>query len=351
MRHGPGWPGNTSGMSRIGVVGLATLGTSSIVAVAAAATPAPTTPPAPQTFEQLAQGAAPLANIDSLVWAMTATCTSGDDLAQRQCRLVRDAVVTELTSRPLLVDVAEAFTVGAWDVNKKSAPMSLRGCLSCDGIEVDGTRWYVTGSLDGKYGSGPKIGKDGASGGVLHETARTFRDDAAAVEWQTAVGPRLRTQLLVSVPGSPTWENNGKSGITVKILGYRVYDACDGTITSSLPAASAGPKDKAACAPTAAATASTEVLPASLTAPVISAAMAPAKTAAMACYDDYGVAGEAQLKLGITGEGSVFSVEQKGDFVGTPTGACVDAAVRKLTFPRTSKAKAWITYPIVIQPQ
>lgn len=337
------------------------LGTTTLVALAAAPRseagtpvakpPAPTSPPPAKTFEDLAQGAAPLANVDSLVWAMTATCTSGDDLAQRQCRLVRDAAKAELTSRPLLVDVAEAFTVGAWDVNKKSAPMALRGCLACDGVEVDGTRWYVTGSLDGKYSSGPRIGKDGVSGGVLHESARTFRDDAAAVEWQTSVGPRLRTQLLVSVPGSPTWDNNGKSGITVQILGYRVYDACDGTIASSMPAASAGPKDKAACAPAAATSTKAEVLPASLTAPMITAAMAPAKTAAMACYEDYGVAGEAQLKLGITGEGAVFSVEQKGDFVGTPTGACVDAAVRKLTFPRTSKAKAWITYPIVIQPE
>jgi hypothetical protein len=339
-------------MNRIAAAGAAVV----VGALIASSSGARAADPAP-TFEKLAEGAAPLANIDSLVWAMTASCSAGDDLAQRQCRLVRDAAVKELTSKPLLVDVDDAFTVGAWDVNKKSVPMSLVGCLACDGVALDGTTWHVTGSLDGSYSSGPKVGKDGPRGGVLHETARTFRDDAAAVAWQTSVGGRLRTQLLVTVPGSPTWTNNGLRGITVKILGYRVYDPCDGSIVSSLPTAGPGPMSKSACAEKPAAEGGTiggpapEKLPEKLTAPMVTAAMLPAKAAAMACYEDYGVTGEASLKLGVSGEGQVFSVEQKGDFVGTPTGECIDAAVRKLTFPRTKTAKAWLTYPILIRPE
>ena len=173
-------------------------------------------------------------------------CQSGNPLANQTaggCRVLsqqyRSQCVGQLIRRTDLADLADLlkdFLVvhGVQGVLVDLAEFSGdkdRGVfddldLALVGHEVaDGPVFVGRGTKDGDLLALFAFnGKDGAKGGVLHETSRTFRDDAAAVAWQTSVGKRLHTQLLVSVPSSPTWTNNGMRGITVKIHGYRVYD-------------------------------------------------------------------------------------------------------------------------------
>lgn len=306
-----------------------------LLALVAAAVWAPASALAEPTFDDAAASATSIASVDTLVWSLAASCEGGDDLAQRQCRLTRDASAKALAGRTLLLQLEPGtFEVGPWDGNKKSTPLTLRGCLDCNGVIVDGKRWLVTAARPGKVAAGK-------TGGVLHQTARTFRDDAAAVAWATTVVPRLVAQALVRLPaGRPTGGT-----LALELVGYRVYDPCDGLIVLAEPSAATVAKDPKACGPVPGGDAAV----AELTPTMLQAALAPAKAAAVACHERFGVDGKATMKLVIGGDGAIVALEQQGDFVDTPTGACLEAAVRDVRFPRSNKRETKVSYPLVLR--
>jgi hypothetical protein len=86
-----------------------------------------------------------------------------------------------------------------------------------------------------------------------------------------------------------------------------------------------------------------------LTTAQINEAMADTREAADECYGAYGIEGMASFKLVIGASGSLTKAEQAGDFVGTPTGVCLDKAVQKARFPKSKKKGTPITYPIVLR--
>jgi len=332
-----------------------------VTCLGAAATPA--LAEEPKTFEALAGGARTLSRADlaGLTWALSAPCTDGDDLAQRQCKAVRDARAAVLRGETFVVDGdAAAFTVGEWKADSKSVPLVLRGCVAC--VEpIDGL-YVVSAKAAPTWKSGT------AQAAVVHETTRTFKDEAAAKKW-AARATTLRTQLVVRLAAAAggTWERDGKRGLAVDVLGYRVYDPCDGDVVCASPASGKAPTDRKACgeavvegaAPAAPADGEAPVaapkepkapaLPAQLTASDIKASMKPVIDAAKACFDTYGVAGNGKLSYIVAGDGSVLSYELTGDFVDTPTGKCIDKAARAATFPKVKKARFAFTYPLSLQ--
>ena len=316
------------------------------LAVLAAAAPAAR---ADDSFEARARGAEHVRALDGLVWALTAPCDQGDDTARRQCRLVRDGRVSELAGATLLVEAeAGAFAAGAWDAAKKSVPLELTGCIRCAGVEVAGKTWYVV--LAGKP---PHVEGDRLAADRIYDNARTFPDEASASAW-TATLAGARVQLLVKVPAKPRWTAAGKDGIALELVGYRVIAPCDGSIVVASPPSGPAEPDKAHChaAPTAAPAETGGGAPTAppdadeLTPAMVSDAMHPAVAAAQACYDTYGVAGRAKLRLTVSGEGAILKLDQQGDFVGTPTGACIERAVKDVKFPRTRKPKTSFSFPI-----
>ena len=54
------------------------------------------------------------------------------------------------------------------------------------------------------------------------------------------------------------------------------------------------------------------------------------------CYQKFQQNGPADLKMVVSGGGSVTSVAVSGPFAGTPTGACVERAVKGATFPESA---------------
>ena len=54
-----------------------------------------------------------------------------------------------------------------------------------------------------------------------------------------------------------------------------------------------------------------------------------------ACYAKYRVPGTAMVDVVIAKSGAVTSADVTGKFAGTPTGACVERAVKKARFPRS----------------
>lgn len=338
------------------------------IAAVAAAAPAARAEPA---FEDAAARAEPVEGAEglaALVWFRVADCArEADDLARRQCEAVRAARARQRGQRTFLFDMpgAGVVTVGDWDPKKKSAPVTLSPCLACgDGVDVDGRRFQVVGG---------KAGVDGgrAVAAPLATTARVFADEAAYRAWRDGPAGRLRVQWIVRVDGAEVWTRGGVDGVSVRVVGYRAYDPCTGEVVVSDPASRGpAPVDRAACggdagdrggepappddgggdAAPAAGAKPAPPLPRRLSPMQINAAMAPVRKRAIECFDAYGVAGRASFHITVRGaDGKVVEVEQSGDFVGTPTGTCLEDAVRAVTFRPFRKATITFDFPVILQ--
>jgi hypothetical protein len=282
---------------------------------------------ADDTFEAKAQGAQRVKRIENVVWALTATCDKGDDTENRQCRRVRDSRAAELANATLLVDGdADAFDMTAFDAKKKSIGLTLAPCIRCAGVEVEGKSYVVNGGT-----------------AKLYDNAKAFSDESAAKAWTKSIG-NARVQMLVKVPAKAV---DGKT-VKLDIVGYRVWAPCDGSIIVANPPSGPGEADKKACRAVAAEPAQGPAVK-ELTAAVVAEAMKPAVDAAQKCFEKFGVAGKAKLKLTVASDGTIARYEQQGDFANTATGACIDKALEKARFPANGKPKTTISFPITLQ--
>ena len=179
--------------------------------------------------------------VDDLAWAVTATCDAGDDVEQRQCRHVRDQRQKQLAGATLLVEAQpSAFEVGAWSPAKKSVPITLTACIDCAGLKLDTRTLYVTGA--GPYAENGKL-----KAPRLLDTARPFADEATAKKF-LALATGARVEMLVKIPDKVRWQQAGKDGIGLDIVGYRVIARCEGVILVARPEGSTAVPDKTACA-------------------------------------------------------------------------------------------------------
>jgi hypothetical protein len=309
------------------------------------------------SFEALAKSAQPLSRADvaGLVWSLTAPCGDGDELAQRQCKAARDARAAEVRGSTFVVEGdGTAFSLGAFKADSKSSPITLRGCIAC--AEPIGGLYIVSSKAAPTFKGGT------AEAAVVHETTRAFKDEAAAKRWATRL-PSLRIQFVVKVSAAAggMWERDGKKGLALDILAFRVFDPCDGGIVCASPPSGKGPADKKTCGEsvdegtpkdepkTDEPKVDEPVLPAQLDAKDIKNAMKPVVEASKACFDTYGVAGNAKLIYAVSGDGSILTYEQTGEFVDTPTGKCIDKAAKAITFPKSKKKKFGFSYPLNLQ--
>ncbi len=299
---------------------------------------------ADDTFEAKASGAVRVAQIDDLVWALTTPCDKGDDTQQRQCRRLRDTRAAQLANATLILDAdRDAFAFGAWSPQKKSAPMTLSACIKCSGVKVDGQTWFVVGSKEGN--PAPRFEGGKLKAGMLYENARTFPDEASARKF-AAGAAGAKVQLIVKVPPKAKWTDAGKHGLSLDVLGYRVFSPCDGSVVVSSPKAAGGEVDKKACAQMTAKAAGQAAEAGALTPAQIKAAVKPVVEGAKDCYAKFKVAGKGKLRMAIAGDGSLAEYEQQGDFANTPTGACIDAAMKGVSFPASTKDRTPVTVPI-----
>ena len=303
-----------------------------------------------QNFEAAAEKATPVTRLDDVVWAFTGACTAGDDLHQRQCRLVRDKRAKELTGAVLFVEgETAALELTKWSPQKKSLGITVTSCIRCAGIEVEGRKWLVIGSGAAPRFEGPKLRTH-----VLHDATQTFKDEASATAWTKSL-ENARVQYIVKVPDKPKWNVNGRDGLSFEIVGFRVISPCDGTIVASSPLSAGLPPDKKACNGEPVVTdlppegGKPAQLPDALTGAMIKQAMQPVVDAANACFARNKVSGKAKLVMTIGADGTILEYEQQGELVGTPTATCIDTAVKKITFPKTQKPKTKVGFPIVLQ--
>ena len=67
------------------------------------------------------------------------------------------------------------------------------------------------------------------------------------------------------------------------------------------------------------------------------------------CFAQYKVPGLANVSVTIAKSGSVSSASVSGAFSGTPTGSCVERAVKGASFPKFKGAAQSITYPFMLR--
>lgn len=317
------------------------------VAVAFVSTP---TAHADGSFDDLARGAGRLdgADLAGVAWALTAACDQGDGMSQRLCRTVRDHRLATLRAGTWLVDAEPgAFTISPWDPDAKAMLLNLTGCVAC--AKPVGGLYIVSAKAP------PSWTGDVATAVGVHQAARSFPNQGAADRWR-AQAATARGQFVIKL--APAQDGlaatDGHRALAVDILGFRVWQPCDGAIVCASPQADALPAEPAACGQIVAEVAPTAdpgaaALPATLSPDDLKTVLKPVTAAARACFDDYGVPGKAKLIYTVSGAGTITAYEQTGDFVDTPTGRCIDKAAKAVTFPAVQKASFTFTYPINVQ--
>lgn len=197
-------------------------------------------------------------------------------------------------------------------------------------------------------GTAPRVEGGKVRGAALYDNARQFSDEASASAWIKSI-KNARVQMVLKVPDKRRWQVGGKDGLLLDVIGYRVISPCDGGIVLASPASNPVPADRKACIAGSAAAPDGGVGVDVLSASMVQTSMKPVTDAANACFERYGVAGKAKLDITIAGDGTIAKYDQSGDFEGTPTGQCIDTAMRDVQFPRSKKARTKIGYPIVLQ--
>lgn len=302
-------------------------------------------------FDSAAKGARAVHTADGLTalfWSQEAHCSKAKgDFLRRQCKGVRDVRRAKVVQQTYVVDVAGPAIQVELDAAKKLAKVTLRACVACE----------AKGAIVVGNGAHKVTAKDILAASLASET-KAFKKLAQAEHWSKYVGTRLRAQLIVKVPASAEhFKAAGRSGYKVKVVGYRLYDPCQGEVVASKPSSTKGPVQVSACddepamashGPTVAKKPVIEH-PDRLTTSQIKTAMKGVSALADECYDAYQIEGMATFKMVIGGNGKLAKAEQHGDFKGTPTGICLDKAMKTVTFPKSKTKTTPITYPMMLQ--
>jgi len=278
------------------------------------------------------------ADLPGILWATGASDCTGSDLAVRQCRGIQAERARALGGKTFVA----AGDAGA--LERIENGYVVRGCLRCDAAPAIVTRGSVT--VAGDTVVGPELFR--GAGPV---------PPAARVDLYFRLGPRLDPRLgsrLDSRLGRvDRWTQDGKAGVFVDPVGYRVYDGCHGDLVAASPATQAADRDEvsaAACGEGAPATAvASEAAPIQPTAGDVKTAMDAVAPEVARCFDRYGVPGTADVFVEVGGDGDVIYSETRGTFFDTPTGTCVAAAVRQARFPRFLRAPMRLRYPFLLR--
>jgi len=300
------------------------------------------------TFEELAAKAAVLspADLAGMVWSLTAPCDQGDLTAIRRCTIVRDRRAAELRAGTWFVNAEPgAFSISAYSADTADVTLNLAGCVACN--QPVGGLYIVSNK------AAPSFTGEVAVAASVHQTTRSFGDEGQATRWtKRAIASKSQFVVRIADAAGGLFERDGHKGLALEILGYRVYEPCEGTIVSASPTAAPVAPDKAACGNVVDEVVDAGpkvVLPAMLTPSDIKATMRPVTAAAKDCFDNYGVPGRAKLSYTVNGAGAITAFEQTGDFADTPTGRCIDKAAKGVTFPATQKKNFAFTFPINVQ--
>jgi hypothetical protein len=316
-----------------------------------------------QNWQAVSSDAEELRNptaIAALFWSQQVDCaTANSDLAKRQCEGIRKARIGVVSAGTyLLLGDQRAVELGNFDPKKKSAEITVRTCLACEKpLTIEGKPYYLVGNQ-----GAIKLAGDQLLGPDHFSVFRKFSSKEIYDKWRSDALPRLRAEFVVKVTKKDaTWKKGALSGYKVNIVGVRVHDPCDGKIIAAKPQAGKARADKRYCTgepvvekvepePVKVVGPVKPKIPARLSPSDIKTSLRPAREAANKCLEVYGVPGTARFRISISDEGAVVGLKQeKGDFIDTPTGTCIEKAIKGITFPKSKKKKTTVDYPFMLR--
>lgn len=194
---------------------------------AAAAAPAPTKA---ASFEEARANAWPAGDLGALVEPLYSVCPTKDDLARRQCELIKNWHLERLKTRTWYA-VADAVAMKAepYDSTVKTVTVGINGCLSCTHPPVVAGEPRVIATAPPKgMDEGYPIGIDVSSKDL------PFEDAKKAGIWANKIRPRLRVEFIFGV-GQPFDAKSATKGVSISLIGHRLYDSCFGDVLASEP--------------------------------------------------------------------------------------------------------------------
>ena len=260
------------------------------------------------------------ADLAGRLWPVAGRCQDKDAHRRRQCERVRaSALAREAGALVIVPGDAQAIEVGKWEPKSKTVPVTLKGCIACaEPVDLDGKRLKIV-----------------TRGGPVARTERKFDDEASATEWRDAGANHLQSELLVRIPKAPL---RVPGGLAVELVGFRLWDPCDGTLLAGSDGAKPGPIREGACK-------SLARSEQRLGDEDVKEALDPVRQDIQRCAWRFQAQGGGKIAVDVAGDGTIRTAEVRGDFAGTPTGNCVVNAVRKAKFRAFKRDHQLIVFP------
>jgi hypothetical protein len=342
---------------------------------ASAPTPSPTGAPAASTFEDVLGKAELLEDLQTLLVAPTGGCDEAlSPIERARCEGSRAFLRRTLPGRSYwtLGDDPLVLRVGDYDPDVKGYRVSVAGCLACSkplslgGPGPAGPRFVTlrtpaapAAASDAGAASAPAQRTPLASLREAVELNRStvgFDTESEAQSWWADASGNLQVQFVFQ-PAATEWTAPAGRGVSLPLLGFRVFNRCTREVLVSRPPSTndvemavapdclernhAGRNPRSQPAET--------ELEESLSARDLSAAMAAIRPQVAACYARYQVPGRALLDYVVASNGTVQSVRLSGIFTGTPTGTCVMEAARGARFPKFVTVRQQFSYPFFLR--
>jgi len=307
------------------------------------------------TFEGLARTATPSADLSILLAPYFDKCTDKRDIDRMRCESARQHLKKTLPQRSYIIQVRDPAAVGVsdYDAKVKGYKLTFAGCVACSQpvtIGASGEKRMVTLAP-------PRRDAENITEAVaIKRPNLQFDGVPEAKTWLKNVRPHLRAEFVFQ-PQGEEWSFGPSRGFAFKLLGGRVYDACNGDVLASTPP-STGQADRFADEPGCPRAGDEAVsdgpkedenLPTRLTKSDIDKVMGRIKGQVYACYQQFEVPGRAELHFEVAGNGMVQGIKLKGGLEGTPTGECVLEAAKNARFPKFKKDRQAFVYPFMLR--
>jgi hypothetical protein len=329
--------------------------------------PAATGNAAGESYETLGQGAVRTRDIATLLSPFVESCDNEKrDIDRARCQATIAYLRRTLPRRTFAFtsDEPGVVAVSDYDAAVKGYHVALAGCVAC-------TKPITLGKAKEPRLITLKVPEKDADTllKAVSLSRNTFGFDslADAKRWLDAERPFLRAEFLFQpqIVGD-VWTYAGNRGVSLKLVGARVYNRCTGDVLVSKPPSTAtverpsgsqedpscaAARKQAAAAEAAAATPppANDDLPSQLTKALIADAMAKIRPQVFACYQQFKSPGTLELIYMVAGNGTVQSVAVGPAFAGTPTGQCVLQAAKDARFPQFKMEQQKFTYPFFLR--
>jgi hypothetical protein len=319
------------------------------------------------SYEALGQGAVRTRDIATLLSPFVESCeTEKRDIDRARCQATIAYLRRTLPRRTFAFtsDEPGVVAVSDYDAAVKGYHVALAGCVACSKpITIGKAKEPRLITLKVPEKDADTLMK------AVSLSRNTFGFDslADAKRWLDAERPFLRAEFLFQpqIVGD-VWTYAGNRGVSLKLVGARVYNRCTGDVLVSKPpstgmaerplpgredpsCAAARKQAAAAVAAAAAPPPASDDLPMQLTKALIADSMAKIRPQVFACYQQFKSPGTLELIYVVAANGTVQSVAVGPAFAGTPTGQCVLQAAKDARFPPFKMEQQKFTYPFFLR--